>query len=79
MNESLCFSRDFVSISWMHGVCFRVSKVVADPDNLLKQSRFIKLGKVREHILLFRTTWNFLEKKSFKKCDPKMIFFYEKK
>ena len=32
-------SRDFVSISWMHGVCFRVSKIVADPNNLLKQSR----------------------------------------
>ena len=44
MNESLCFSRDFVSISWMHGVCFRVSKVVADPDNLLKPSRFIMMG-----------------------------------
>ena len=60
MNESLCFSRDFVSISWMHGVCFRVSKVVADPDNFLKQSRFSKMGKVRENILLFRTSLNYI-------------------
>ena len=48
MNESLSFSRDFVSISWMHGVCVRVSKVVADPDNLLTQSRYIEMSKVSQ-------------------------------
>ena len=48
-----------------HIMYIRVSKVVADHADLLAQSRYIKLSKLRENIFLIRATLNYFHSLQF--------------